>query len=367
MDQILVIDNIVKVLLPAIFAFIIGISITPLWTSYLYKKEMWKKKAKTVSIDGYGTPIFNNLHKEKETKTPRLGGVIIWATSAIIIMVFWFLSRMLPGSVFVKLDFLSRDQTWIPFIALLIGAIIGLFDDVMEIRGSLDHKAGGLSLKKRLLLIGIVGLFCASWFYYKLDVSSIGIPFYGDLNLGWLFIPFFVIVLWAIYSGGVIDGLDGLAGGVFATMFSAYGIIAFSQQQINLAAFCAVIVGSILAFLWFNIPPARFYMTETGSMALTITLTIVAFMTDSLGHGHGLFVLPIIALPLIVTTASVIIQVLSKKFRHGKKVFLVAPLHHHFEAIGWPAYKITMRYWVIGLIAAGLGVIIALIGHQPIL
>jgi phospho-N-acetylmuramoyl-pentapeptide-transferase len=361
MDPIL---NIVKVLLPAIIAFVIGIGITPLWTTYLYKNEMWKKKAKTVAVDGYGTPIFNKLHQEKEVKVPRLGGVIIWATSVIVIAMFWMLSHMLPGSVFVKLDFLSRDQTWIPLMSLLIGAIIGFFDDILEIRGSLDYKAGGLSLKKRLVLIGIVGLLCAFWFYFKLEVSSIGIPFHGDFSIGWLFIPLFVVVLWAIYSGGVIDGLDGLAGGVFATMFSAYAIIAFSQQQINLAAFCAVVVGSILAFLWFNIPPARFYMTETGSMALTLTLTIVAFMTDSLGHGYGLFVLPIIALPLIVTTASVIIQVLSKKFRHGKKVFLVAPLHHHFEAIGWPAYKITMRYWIISLIAAGLGVIIALIGHH---
>ncbi|MFZ2038782.1 MAG: hypothetical protein WAV11_02500 [Minisyncoccia bacterium] len=367
MDQTLNIIDLVKVLLPAIIAFIIGIGITPLWTNYLYKKEMWKKKAKTVSVDGYGTPIFNKLHQEKEVKVPRLGGVIIWLTSAIVISTFWLLSNMLPGSLFVKLDFLSRDQTWIPLFALLIGAMIGLIDDILEIRGSLDYKAGGLSLKKRLLLIGLVGLFCASWFYFKLDVSSIGIPFYGDFSIGWLFIPLFVIVLWAIYSGGVIDGLDGLAGGVFATMFSAYGIIAFSQQQINLAAFCAMVTGSILAFLWFNIPPARFYMTETGSMALTLTLTIVAFMTDSLGNGYGLLVLPIIALPLIITTASVIIQVLSKKLRHGKKVFLVAPLHHHFEAIGWPAYKITMRYWIISLIASGLGVIIALIGHKTIL
>ena len=165
----------------------------------------------------------------------------------------------------------------------------------------------------------------------------------------------------ALYSSGVIDGLDGLSGGIFGIVFTAYAGIAFYQQQINLAAFCLAIVGGILAFLWFNIPPARFYMSETGTMALTITLAIVAFITDYLGSGYGVLVLQIIAFPLVITVASNIIQVVSKKFR-GKKVFLVAPIHHHFQALGWPSYKVVMRYWVIGIIFALLGVVLALIG-----
>ena len=174
------------------------------------------------------------------------------------------------------------------------------------------------------------------------------------------FIPFFIIVMLAIYSGGVIDGIDGLSGGIFASIFSGYAIIAFIQNQIDISALCAVIVGGILAFLWFNIPPARFYMSETGSMALTITLVVIAFMTDSVGDGHGVIALPIIAFPLLLTSASVIIQLLSKKFR-GKKVFLVAPLHHHFEAIGWSASKVAMRYWIVGIIFTLFGVIFALL------
>jgi phospho-N-acetylmuramoyl-pentapeptide-transferase len=361
MNQSFVIFNLVKVILPAILAFVVGITITPFWTKYLYKNEMWKKKAKTVSVDGSGTPIFNSLHKEKETHTPRLGGVIIWASGFIVITALWLLAKIFPDSYFIKLDFLSRSQTWIPLFTLIAGAIIGFFDDILDIRGSTDYKAGGLSLKKRLVLVAIIGLICAVWFYFKLEVTGISLPWFGILNIGWIFIPLFIIVMLALYSGGVIDGLDGLSGGIFAIIFSAYAIIAFSQQQINLAAFCAMIVGAILAFLWFNIPPARFYMTETGSMALTITLAVVAFMTDTIGEGHGVIVLPIIALPLVITTASVIIQVLSKKILK-RKIFLVAPLHHHFEAIGWPAYKVTMRYWVFGIIAAGAGLILAFLG-----
>jgi len=163
-------------------------------------------------------------------------------------------------------------------------------------------------------------------------------------------------VMLAIFSGGVIDGIDGLSGGIMASIFSAYSILAFFQNQIDLAAFCAAVVGSLLAFLWFNIPPARFYMTETGMLGLTTSLTVVAFLTN------GVAVLPIIALPLFVASLSVIIQILSKKFRNGKKVFLVAPIHHHFEALGWPAYKVTMRFWIISVVCALIGVVVALIG-----
>jgi phospho-N-acetylmuramoyl-pentapeptide-transferase len=143
-------------------------------------------------------------------------------------------------------------------------------------------------------------------------------------------------------------------------MFGAYGVIAYYLDQINLAAFCGLIVGGILAFLWFNIPPARFYMSETGSMALTITLVIIAFMTDSIGGGIGIFVLPIIAFPLVVTVLSIVVQLTYKKFTRGKKIFHSTPIHHHFEALGWPNYKVTMRYWIVSIICSATGIIITL-------
>ncbi len=356
----MMIINVVKVFLPSIIAFGLGIFLTPLLTHFLYKHKMWKKKAGKVDLQGNATPIFNSLHKEREVSTPRMGGIIIWASATITILGFWLVDQIFSNSLTNKIDFLSRNQTWLPLSVLLFGSLVGLVDDYLEISGSATGKSGGLSLKKRLLMVSGVALLCALWFYFKLGISYIGIPHHLSFELGWLFIPFFILVTLAIYSGGVIDGIDGLAGGIFATIFAAYAGIAFFENQINLAAFCALLAGSILAFLWFNIPPARYYMSETGSMGLTITLAIIAFLTDAHAGGYGVLVLPIIALPLIVTTLSNIIQVLSKKFR-GKKVFLVAPLHHHFEAIGWPAYKVTMRYWVLGVIFALLGMIIAFV------
>jgi phospho-N-acetylmuramoyl-pentapeptide-transferase len=352
--------NLIKVFSPAAISFIIGILLTPLWTAYLYKNEMWKKKAGKVSLEGNETPIFNSLHKTKEVGTPRLGGVIIWASTFITVALLWLASHLLPFEIFDKLEFLSRSQTWIPFFALLLGAFVGFVDDMYEIKGGGSNKAGGLSLKKRLFIVSLIGLLCASWFYFKLDVTSIGMVFSNPINIGIFFIPFFMLVMLFMYSGGIIDGIDGLAGGVFAIMFTGYGMIAFFQNQIDIAALCATIVGGLLAFLWFNIPPARFYMSETGSMALTVVLSIIAFMTDSLSGGHGVIALLIIGAPLVITSLSVILQQLSKRIR-GKKIFLVAPLHHHFEAIGWPAYKVTMRYWVMSIVLCIIGVIFALL------
>ena len=354
--------DLVKIFIPLALAFFIGIGLTPTISGFLYRHEMWKKKAKSVSADGRGTPIFNKLHKGREVGTPRMGGIVIWLSATLTMVAVWLMARIFPGDITEKLDFMSRDQTWLPFAVLLLGACVGLIDDYMEVKGTADYVAGGLSLSKRLFVVFTIGLLSAFWFYSKLDVSSATLPFLGEVSMGPLFVPFFVLVIIAVYSGGVIDGIDGLAGGIFSIIFSAYAGIAFYQQQINLAAFCAVIVGALLAFLWFNIPPARFYMSETGSMSLTLTLAIVAFMADSVGEGRGIAVLPIIALPLVITTFSNIIQLGSKRFRSGKKVFQVAPLHHHFEAIGWPAYKVTMRYWVFGVVCATIGLIVAMIG-----
>lgn len=315
---------------------------------------MWKKKSAVVSTDGRVATITQNLHKDKDER-PLMGGVIIWVSALIIIVLFW-LGAIMNISVMSKLNFLSRNQTWLPLFTLIIGAIIGLIDDYMSVTKNHENKAVGLSSKKRVLAVFIISLIGAWWFYSKLEMTEIYIPFVGLWDAGFLFVLFFILVMLATYSGGVIDGLDGLSGGVFAIIFSSYGIISFIQNQIDLSAFCFVLVGGLLAFLWFNIPPARFYMSETGTMSLTITLVVIAFLTKQV------LILPIIALLLVVSSGSSIIQLLSKKFRNGKKVFLVAPLHHHFQALGWPATKVVMRYWVIGIICSAIGIIIALVG-----
>ena len=351
--------NFVKIFLPSVIAFVIGIGVTPLITHYLYRNKMWKKKAGKIGLDGKETTVFNELHKNKEVGTPKMGGIVIWLSTFLTVIVVYVLGKVLGIDFFEKLDFFSRNQTWIPLSALIIGSLVGLFDDFLDVRGSRDYISGGLSLKKRLLVVSFIALVCALWFYLKLGVSSIGLPVVGAFEIGWLFVPLFIIVTLGIYSGGVIDGIDGLAGGVFAAMFGAYAVIAFYQSQVDMAALSATIVGSILAFLWFNIPPARFYMSDTGTMGLTLAIGTIAFMTDNLGGGVGIAVLPIIGFLLVATVASDILQLIWKKVL-GRKLLRIAPLHHHFEAIGWPGPKVVMRYWVLSVVFAFAGVILAI-------
>ncbi len=347
--------EIMLVFIPATISFLIGIGITPFITHILYAYKMWKPTAGKTALDGMPAETFNALHKEREVGTPRFGGVVVWGSVLLTAALLSSLAYIIPDA-FGALAFISRSQTWVPFVAMLVGATVGFVDDLLEVRGK-----KGLRLSVRLGIITIISVLCALWFYYKLGVSSISFPFLSTpIHLGLWFIPFFMATMLFIYAGGVIDGIDGLAGGVFSIIFAAYAVIALFQNQMDISAFCAAIFGGLLAFLWFNIPPARFYLSETGTMALTVTLTVVAFLTDTLGHGKGVAVLPIIALPLVVTVLSNIAQMVSKKVFH-KKILRIAPLHHHFEAIGWPPYKVTMRYWVVGVLAAIIGMSIALL------
>ena len=350
--------EILKVFVPAIVAFLVGIAGAPILTHFLYKHKAWKKKAgKGVGMGGGATPIFDELHKEREVNTPRMGGILIWGAVGITLFGIFLIAKFAPGTIAPDFDFLTRSQTWVPAALFFLGAAVGLIDDLLEV----TKGGNGLKLPIRLLVVGSAATLAAVWFYTKLEVVSVGIPFGDPLVLGIWIIPFFVIGTLVIYASGVIDGIDGLSGGVFSIIFGAYAALAFMQGQYDIAAFSATIAGATLAFLWFNIPPARFYMTETGSMALTLALATIAIMTDTLGDGIGIAVLPIIALPLVGTVATNVLQVLSKKFLK-RKIFKVAPIHHHFEAIGWPAYKVTMRYWVVTLIFAIIGVALAVVG-----
>lgn len=346
--------NVIKIFTLGAVAFILAFFLTPILTHFLYKYKLWRKEVRTKSIDGKELPIFQKFHGGDEIRVPRFGGLLIWVTTLFLAIFFFFLSKI-DIWWFQKLNFLSRAQTWLPLFALTSASLVGLADDILQILGKGKYIGGGLRLRYRLILVASIGLIGAWWFYSKLGYSTIHIPGNGDFFIGALYIPFFVLVMMATYSGGVIDGLDGLAGGAFASIFAAFGGIALFRGQIDLAAFCTVVTGTILAFLWFNIPPARFYMGETGMVGLCCALTVVAFLTDSV------LVLPIIGFLLVVESGSVILQLLSRKIRH-KKLFLAAPIHHHFEAKGWPHYKITMRFWVIGIVMAIIGVAIRLLG-----
>jgi phospho-N-acetylmuramoyl-pentapeptide-transferase len=350
--------DVIKILLPSIVCFSVGVIIAPLVTHYLYTFQLWKKKSVIKTIDGQEATITSKLHDDENKKTPRMGGIIIWVSVFFTAILFWSIGHLFESvPIASKLDFISRNQTWLPLVGMLVGAIVGAIDDllVVEALGKVGtYVGGGLSFPVRLFCVAAMGLFGGYWFYSKLGVDALYIPFYGHVHLGLFFIVLFIIVTVALFSTSVIDGIDGLSGGIFTAIFSAYGVIAFAREQIDIAALCFVIAGGVLAFLWFNVPPATFYMTETGILALLLALSVIVFLTDTVLY------LPVIALPLVVTTLSVIIQLASKKLLK-RKIFLVAPLHHHFEAKGWPRHRIVMRYWIVSYVCALLGVVLVLV------
>ena len=346
--------SIIKVIFPTIMSFVIGMAITPFFTHYFYKYKLWKSVSRQENNPDAMSEAFNKIHnQEDEVRTPRVGGMIIWASVGITSLLLFLLARVFPNDISIRLEFVSRNQTWLPFVGLFIGALVGLFEDFLEIFASTKNFIHGLSSKYLVSVVVVIATFCGWWFYTKLGMSSLSIPFTdARLELGVFFIPFFILVMLGTFSSRVIDGVDGLAAGVMASIFGAFTVIAFSQNQIDISALCGVITGSILVFLWFNIPPARFYMGETGMLALTVTLAIVVFLTDSV------LLLPIIGFPLVATSLSSAIQIFWKK-NFGKKVFKIAPLHHHLEAGGWSRPKITMRYWIVSIICAITGILIS--------
>jgi len=342
---------IVKILTLFVAAFGVALIGAPFLIRTLYARKAWKKKPREQGIGGGMTPIFTSLHGEKEVSTPRMGGILIWGTVLIVTATTFLASLLWPESFLARLNYVSRSQTWLPLFTLIAASLLGLVDDILVITNRGRYIGGGIRFKVRLGLIFLIALLGAWWFYVKLEWSSIYIPFYTNVPIDGWYMVLFVLVVIATFSSSVVDGLDGLSAGVLAPIFAAFGVIAYVRGSYDLASLIIVIIGALVTYLWFNVHPAKFFMGETGIMGLTVTLAVIAFLTNAV-----LF-LPIIAFVLVVESASVILQLFWKKVL-GKKLFLSAPIHHHLQALGWPESQVTMRFWIISAVASAFGLII---------
>lgn len=339
--------NVVRLFIVASAAFVVALALEPFWMRTL-KKHFSRGK----QIEKSGAPIASALHKKKEG-TPTMGGVIIWVTVTGLTALFFVLHLAVDG-FWSKMNFLSRSQTWLPLAFLVVAALVGMADDLMGI-----FRRTGLAMKQRIaLFIGLAAI-GGWWFVFKLERDSVNIPFLGDVTIGpfYYFLLFVVVLVATAFSANETDGLDGLSGGVFLTIFGALAAIAFDQGRMDLAVFLSAIMGSLVAFLWFNIYPARFFMGDTGVMALGFVAGSTAMLLNVP------FLMPILALVFVLESGSVIIQMTSKKLRH-KKVFLSTPIHHHFEALGWHETQITMRFWMLNAFGAMLALIIFLVDSK---
>jgi len=320
-------------------AFLLAMMLTPIYTFVAYRYKFWKKQRST-STTGEKLEVFTKLHANKfKRNIPTMAGMI--GVISIFVVTFFFN--------------LNRAETWLPLAALVGGGAVGLLDDVINIRGN-GTGVAGLRSSLKFAMITVLSLALGWFFYVKLGYNSVHIPFLGDVALGWLIVPLFMFAVISTSNAvNISDGLDGLAGGLLAISFGAFGVIALLQNHLLLSGFCFTAVGALLSYLWFNIYPARFFMGDVGSFAFGTSLGVVAMLTNTL------FLLPIIGIIFVIEAGSSLIQILSKRLFH-RKIFLSAPVHHHLEATGWPETKVTMRFWVIGCVAAFTGVLLALVG-----
>lgn len=335
-------DTLIRILLLGFLGFLVSMLATPVYTTLAYRYEWWKKP-RTATTTGEKAKMFMKLHAEKHKRLiPTMAGIIIVFSVCAVTALFN----------------LERTQTWLPLAAFAGAAMVGLLDDIINIRGT-GAGVAGLSSKLKLLLTSLVALIGGWFFYFKLGVNDITIPILGSQwEVGWLIIPIFVLVVVSTANAvNISDGLDGLAGGLASSAFGVYAIIAALQGNFGIAGFCLTILGALLSYTWFNVFPARFFMGDAGSFALGTALGVVAMLTDTL------LLLPLIGLVFVAEAGSSLIQILSKKLRNGKKIFKIAPIHHHFEASGWPETKVTMRFWILGQVSAVLGLIVFLLGN----
>jgi phospho-N-acetylmuramoyl-pentapeptide-transferase len=332
--------SLIKMLLLAVGGFVISMVLTPIYTTLAFKYNLLKK-SRTTTVTGAPATVLQQLSaKKNRPPTPTMGGVVF---------------ILAVGAVTLAAN-LSRSQTWLPLAAFVGAGLVGLADDIFNVRSNGQGKAG-LPAKTKLLLTILVALIGGWFFYNKLDVSTVHL--FGDhsLHLGWLVVPLFVLVVVSTANAvNISDGLDGLAGGLTTTAFGAYAVIAALEHHYGIAGFCLAMVGALMSYTWFNIAPARFFMGDSGSFALGTALGVVAMQTDTV------LLLPIIGLVFVAEAGSVILQLTSKKFRNGKKIFRISPVHHHFVAGGWPGTKVTMRFWLIGQMAAIAGLVLFVMG-----
>lgn len=331
--------HLIKAFTLSVGAFSLAMILTPFYTFMAYRYRFWKVQ-RAEATTGEKLAVFTKLHAHKfKRNIPTMAGLIFVAAVTAVTLVF-------------NLD---RQQTWLPLVALVGGGAVGLLDDVINLRG-LGGGAKGLRAPIKFLMITLVASVAAWFFYYKLGYSGVHIPFLGIWELGVLIIPLFIFTVVATGNAvNISDGLDGLAGGLCAIAFGIFGIIALLQGNFGIAGFCFTVVGALLSYIWFNIYPARFFMGDIGSFALGTSLGVVAMLTDTL------FLLPVIGLIFVIEAGSSVLQIFSKKvFKY--KIFLSAPIHHHFEAIGWPEAKVTMRFWVIAQVFGFIGLLLALAG-----
>ena len=317
----------------------------------LYRLKFQRQRESQKDIFGRFTSIVNRLHGWK-VGTPNAGGVLIIFVSIILSAVFY---KLVPGYEIVTKLYGINWTAVILYITLVLFGILGLYDDLRKFYGFKLSGAWGLRIRYKFLLQIIISLFIGYLLFNHLGLSSVHVPVVNvDLHLGSFYIIWSALVILSTTNAvNITDGLDGLAVGLLIFALTAFWILSAQVGLGDISLFIAVMIGSLLAFLYFNIYPARVWLGDTGALSLGAMLAVIALMLDAS------LVLPIVGFIFVLESVSSLAQLVAKGL-FKKRIFIAAPLHHHFEAKGWDETKVTMRFWLAGAVFAFAGLFIAI-------
>ncbi len=346
-------SNLISIFSFWIITFIVWLVTIPIFIEHIKNLKLGKQIRENATI--WKATEFAKLHKKK-TWTPSMW----WVMIILIVFFMVLLSVLLQKLWFINNTLLNQQETYLPLFTLFSIWVLWLIDDYLNAKWIWKHK--GISARVKMLWLVTFATIWAFWFFYKLwwnitdwwgdFVRWIKQPFWENLMIWYYFIPLFVLVIISsANSVNITDWLDWLAWWLLLFAFWIYTYITFDQWMFLLSTLCMSIVWALIAFLWFNVKPAKLYMWDVWSLSLWATLWILAMITNTL------FVLLIISTIFIFNTISVIIQLTSKKLRNWKKIFRIAPFHHHLEAIWWSEENVVFRLRLIWLITSVVGII----------
>ena len=333
-----------------LFSFIITSILVVPFIDFLYKLRFLRKEQKTRDFLGKLTPIFDKLHAAK-TGTPVGGGLLIIANVSFLYLILFPLLCFL--GVYVQSAFPLKEELNIIFLTFIAFGLLGLYDDVMKFFGFEKTGFFGLRLRHKFAIQWVLALTIALLLYQNLKINFVYIPYFGIFHLGWFYIPFAaVIIVFFANAFNITDGLDGLSSGLLMICLFAFWILSSQILDTPLSIFIALFIGSLIAFLYFNIYPARVFLGDVGALSFGATMAVIGLL---IGKIAALFVIGGL---FIFEGLTSLLQMLSKRFL-GKKLFACAPFHLWLQNRGWEEPKIVMRAWLAGLILAIFGIWLA--------
>lgn len=335
-----------------IVSFIITSLIIVPFIDALYRLKFQRQKQITIDAMGNRSPIFDRFHQHK-AGTPVGGGLLVIVVVTFLFALMFYLMQ-LSGKSIVRVYPLSKE-IFVIFFTFLSFGMLGLYDDIKKFFGFKKSKFFGLKLSHKFVLQWILAFITAFMLYSWLGISFLHVPFLGIIQLGWLYVPFAALTIVSFTNAvNITDGLDGLAGGVLAICLFGFWILSASILDTPLSMFISLWIGALIAFLYFNVHPARIFMGDVGALAFGASLAVSGLL---LGKAIGLMVIGGVFFVEVLTSA---IQLLSKRFR-GKKYFPVAPFHLYLQQMGWEEPKIVMRAWLAGIILTIIGLWISVV------